>query len=219
MSANKGPFVVDFDGIRKKAAKNRLSLGMSGATAAALPTLDVALRSLAGTEIYRIEGILNGTSNYILTRMDEGLEYPDAMKEAQGSGIAEPDPSQDVEGWDTAAKLLIITNAVFKTAYSLRDIHVEGITGIPLDRMKKAKEMNKKIKLMGRCTSDNDEIKIETRLSLIDRSHPLYGIDGAQKGITFYTDTMDSITVTGGKSDPRGAAAALLKDIINIYRD
>ena len=216
VTANKGPLVVDFDSIRKKADKNKLSLGMSGATAAALPTLDVALHSLAGSEIHCIEGILNGTTNYILTRMSEGKEYSFALEEAQLKGFAEPDPSQDVGGWDTAAKILIITNAIFGRSYTLKDIHVEGITNISLELREKARETGKVIKLIGRFTQNDKVPQLETRVSLIDPSHPLYGVDSAQKGITFFTDTMDSVTVTGGKSDPKGAAAALLKDIINI---
>jgi homoserine dehydrogenase len=218
VTANKGPLVVDYGGIRKKAAKNRVSLGMSGATAAALPTVDVALHSMAGGEINRIEGILNGTTNYILTRMNEGITYPAALQEAQQMGIAEPDPSQDVEGWDTAAKILIITNAVLGTVYTLKDIHVEGITNIPSELLEEAKKTGKKTKLIGRSIKEGDGGELATRLSLIGSSHPLFGVDGAQKGITFFSDTMDSVTVTGGKSDPRGAAAALLKDIINIFR-
>jgi homoserine dehydrogenase len=210
--------VVEFSGVRKKAEKNRVSLGMSGATAAALPTLDVALHSLAGAEIYRIEGILNGTTNYILTRMSEGMEYSVALWEAQEKGIAEPNPSQDVEGWDTAAKILIITNVIFGAAYTLRDIHVEGITHIPSELREDARAAGNALKLIGRFVHKNKLPLLETRLSLIDPSHPLFGVYGTQKGITFFSDTMDSVTVTGGKSDPRGAAAALLKDIINIYR-
>lgn len=217
VTANKGPLVVDLRGIRNKAEKNRVSLGMSGATAAALPTLDVALRSLAGAEIHRIEGILNGTTNYVLTRMSEGMEYSVALKEAQDKGIAEPNPAQDVEGWDTAVKMLIITNAIFGTAYTQKDIHVEGIANIHPEFLEDAKEKGKVIKLIGRFVQDGNTRILETRLSLIDPSHPLFGINGAKKGISFFTDTMDSVTVTGGKSDPRGAAAALLKDIINIY--
>ncbi len=218
VTANKGPLVVDYREIRKKAAKNRVSLGMSGATAAALPTIDVAVHSMAGAEINRIEGILNGTTNYILTRMNEGITYAAALQEAQQMGIAEPDPSQDVEGWDTAAKILIITNAVRGTGYTLKDIHVEGITSIPPELLEEAKKTGKKIKLIGRSIQEGDVGEIATKLSLIEPSHPLFRVNGAQKGITFFSDTMDSITVTGGKSDPRGAAAALLKDIINIYR-
>jgi homoserine dehydrogenase len=218
VTANKGPLVVDFNGIRKKAAKNRVSLGMSGATAAALPTLDVALRSLAGTDIRRIEGILNGTTNYILTQMREGKGYAAALEEAQQKGIAEPDPSRDVEGWDTAAKILIIVNAIYNTAYGLGDMRVEGITNIPAPLRDEAREKGQSLKLIGRFVKEAGPPLLEAGLALLDPLHPLFGVNGTQKGITFFTDTMDTVTVTGGKSDPRGAAAALLKDIINIYR-
>ena len=214
--ANKGPLVVDFNRVRQKSEKKGVRLGMSGATAAALPTLDVALQSLAGTEIHRIEGILNGTTNYILGRMDAGVDYEAALKEAQEKGIAEPDPSQDVEGWDTATKILIITNVLFRTGFTLDDVHVEGITHIPSTLRKEVKKKGKSLKLIGRFEQQTGIPKLETRLSLLGPSHPLYGVDGAQKGITFFTDTMDTVTVTGGKSDPMGAAAALLKDIIHI---
>ena len=216
VTANKGPLVVDYNGLRQKAEKNGLSLGMSGAAAAALPTLDVALHSLAGSEIHRIEGILNGTTNHILTRMSGGEDYVTALREAQEKGIAEPDPSQDVEGWDTAAKILIITNAVFQTGFALKDVRVRGITHIPFELLEEARTGPRSLKLIGCFQKEGGGSKLETRLSLLEPSHPLYGVDGAQKGITFFTDTMDTVSVTGGKSDPVGAAAALLKDIINI---
>lgn len=218
VTANKGPLVVDLNRVRQKAEKKGVRLGMSGATAAALPTLDVALNSLAGTEIHRIEGILNGTTNYILGRIEEGMSYEAALKEAQEKGIAEPDPSQDVEGWDTAAKILIITNAVFRTAYTLDDVRVEGITHIQPSLWERARNESKSLKLLGSYCRDEGIPKIEARLCFLEHTHPLYAVCGAQKGITFFTDTMNSVTVTGGKSDPTGAAAALLKDIINIHK-
>lgn len=218
VTANKGPLVKDFQGLKERAKRNRASLGLSGAVAAALPTLDVALYSLAGTEMTGIEGILNGTTNYMLTRMSQGLDYQMALQEAQKLGIAEPDPSLDVEGWDTAAKILIITNAIFNAGFTLENMHVEGITDIPSELRDRARQEGKCIKLLGRFAHLDGAPKLETALSLIDSSHPLYGVNGAQKGITFRTDTMDSVTIIGGKSDPIGAAAALLKDIINIHR-
>jgi homoserine dehydrogenase len=218
VTANKGPLVVDFPGLKQKARKKHLALKFSGATAAALPTLDVALFSLAGTEIKAIEGILNGTTNYILTRMEDGMDYKEALREAQAKGIAEPDPSLDVEGWDTASKILLISNEVLGTEFSLKDVKVEGITNISPAEINKARKKDKSLKLLGKLAKVKDEIRIEVTLSAIDDFHPLFGVDGANKGITFTTDTMDKITVTGGKSDPRGAGASLLKDTINIYR-
>lgn len=219
VTANKGPLVVDFAGLMEKASKNKVALKISGATGAALPALDVALYSLVGTEIYRAEGILNGTTNYILTRMREGLIYSEALREAQEKGIAESDPSLDVEGWDTASKILLIANAVYGTGLRLQDVKREGITSIPQEIKNESQKKGKNLKLLGKILKNGHEVRLEVALSILDSSHPLYMVNGTEKGMTFYTDNMDFVTVTGGKSDPRGAAAALLKDIINIYRE
>ncbi len=217
--ANKGPLVVDFKRLKKLAQKNQVALKFSGATAAALPTLDIGLYSLAGAEISRIEGILNGTTNYILTRMEEGIGYEDALREAQGRGIAEADPRLDVEGWDTASKILLITNAVLDKDFVLSDVRVEGITNLPSKLPLQARKEGKALKLLGKAFRKEAEFEIEVALSALDSSHPLFGVRGTNKGVTFSTDTMGEVTVTGGKSDPKGAGASLLKDIINIYRE
>ena len=216
-TANKGPLVVDFRGLREMAEKHQVALKFSGATAAALPTLDVALYSLTGAEILQIEGILNGTTNFILTRMREGIDYEEALREAQEKGIAEHDPSLDVEGWDTASKILLIANAALEENFSLNEVRVEGITSIPPRLLRQGKEKGWSLKLLGKAKKERGQFQLAVGLHILDGSHPLYGVDGANKGITFMTDTMDSITVTGGRSDPRGAGATLLKDIINIY--
>jgi homoserine dehydrogenase len=218
VTANKGPLVIDFRGLHEKAEKKQVALKFSGATAAALPTIDVALYSLAGAEIIRIEGILNGTTNYILTRMKQGIDYKEALKEAQSKGIAETDPSLDVSGLDTASKILIISNALLNTDFTLDDMTVEGIDAIPPYLLTQGRKKDKALKLLGTLYKRAEELRLEVRLTVIDSSHPLFGVDGTNKGIVFTTDTMDSITVTGGKSDPKGAGASLLKDIINIYR-
>ena len=217
VTANKGPLAVDFKGLRDLAQANHLILKCIAATAAALPTLDVGLYSLAGAEIKTIEGILNGTSNYILTRMEEGAEYREALKEAQDKGIAEHNPALDVEGWDTAVKLLLIANSVLGLDITLQDIKVAGITKIPPELLARAKQKGKAYKLIGSMTRAAGRWKADVSPEAIDRSHPLFGVSGTDKGITFLTDTMGTVTVTGGKSDPRGAAAALLKDIIHIF--
>ena len=218
VTASKGPLVIDFRGLHEKAEKKHVALKFSGATAAALPALDIALYSLAGAEISRIEGILNGTTNYILTRMKEGVDYKEALKEAQSKGIAETDPSLDVSGLDTASKILIISNALLKTDFTLDDMTVEGIDAIPPYLLNQGRKKDRALKLLGILFKRAEELRLEVRLTVIDSSHPLFGVDGTNKGIVFTTDTMDSITVTGGKSDPKGAGASLLKDIINIYR-
>ena len=217
-AASKGALVLHFAELTALARKNGLDLKYGGATAAALPTLDVGLFALAGTEISRIEGILNGVTNHILTRMEDGVAFSDALRETQEKGIAEPDPSLDVDGWDTACKILLISNAVAGTSFRLSDIQREGIRGVAREDMRKAAEKGGTLKLLGRFVKENGESRAEVKLVSIDRTHPLFGVSGTNKGITFSTDTMGPVTVIGGRSDPRGTAAALLKDIINIYR-
>ncbi len=218
VTANKGPLAVDFSGLRKKASRNRLSLKFSGAAAAALPALDVGLYSLAGAEVLAIEGILNGTTNFVLTEMGKGRSYSGALQEARVRGIAEPDPAYDVEGWDTAVKLLVIGNAVMGLELRLSDISVEGIVDLPAELIERAQREGKSVKLLGRIRREKNGTVASVAPCAIGHSHPLFGVNGSAKGITYFTDTMGDVTVTGGKSDPRGAASALLKDIINIYR-
>ncbi len=218
ITANKGPLAVDFSGLREKASANRLALKFSGAAAAALPALDVGLYSLAGAEVLAIEGILNGTTNFVLTEIGKGRSYSEAVQEARVRGIAEPDPAYDLEGWDTAVKLLLIGNAVMGLELRLSDISVEGIIDLPAELIERARREGKSVKLLGRIRREQNGTAASVAPCTIDNSHPLFGVDGTAKGITYFTDTMGAVTITGGKSDPRGAAAALLKDIINVYR-
>jgi homoserine dehydrogenase len=220
VAASKGALVVGFRGLKALAADNGVFFKFSGATAAALPTLDVGLFSLAGARIEGIQGILNGTTNYILTRMGEGLGYAEALQEAQTRGIAEPDPTHDVDGWDTASKILIITNACLDADYGLKDVQVRGIAGVSVDFVQSARREGRSVKLLATAAPKRQGGKwsLDVRPSLIEATHPLANVNGTEKGITFLTDSMGSVTVTGGRSNPRGAAAALLKDIINIYR-
>ncbi len=217
-AASKGALVVDFRGLSEKARERKLALKYSGATAAALPTLDVATVALAGSTIERIDGILTGTTNYILSRLEAGESFAEALAEAQAKGIAEPDPSMDIDGWDTACKLLLIANAAAGTSLTLADMKVEGIRTVSAEMLRTARAEGKAVKLLGRLTVEEDQARAEVKPVAVEPSHPLHGIAGTAKGIAFLTDTMGTVVLTGGKSDPRGTAAAMLKDIINIYR-
>jgi homoserine dehydrogenase len=219
VSANKGPFIHHYRELRDLAAKHGVALKLSAAAAAALPTLDVAETCLAGTEILAIEGVLNGTSNFILTRMRAGTDYAAALAEAQRLGIAEPDPTLDVEGYDTANKLALIANVCLGADLGPGDVERTGITGLGGDAVRAAAAEGRVFRLVGRAAREADgRVRARVAPEPLAADHPLAAVDGAEKGITYTTDTMHRVTVVGGKSDPRGAAAALLKDILNIYR-
>jgi len=218
VSANKGPFVLFYEELFKKAKAKGVGLHISAATAAALPTLDVGLTCLAGTHVLSAEGIFNGTTNYILTQMYvNGTAYDVALKEAQKLGIAETDPSYDVEGKDSANKTLLIANRVFGQTLSLSDVSVQGITEVTPEDIEEARKSDKVIKLIGEVKVAGDSFKLSVSPKALDKTHPLASVNGSEKAISYDTDTMGGITVMGGKSSPVGAAAAMLKDLINAF--
>ncbi len=220
VTAAKGPLVLRYRELKDLAKESGVHLMTSAATAAALPTVDVGLSCLAGTEIFSAEGILNGTTNYILTRMTEdGVPYGEALAEAQRMGVAEPDPSLDVEGRDTANKILLIANEVFQAGLSLSDVSVKGITQVTPGDIREAKKEGRVLKLIGRIEKEEGKVTASVAPIPLPLNHPLAYVRGTEKAISYLTDTMDRITVSGGKSNPVGAAAAILKDIIRIYQD
>jgi homoserine dehydrogenase len=216
VSANKGPLVLFYGEILKLARDKGRRIFMSAATAAALPTLDVGLICLAGANVIAVEGILNGTTNYILTRMQvEKCSYESALKSAQEMGIAETDPTLDVEGFDTRNKLIVIANRIFGEHLGPDDVPLEGITRIGLADLEKATAAGSVIKLVGTAERSDSALNISVGPRALAKDHPLASINYAEKGISYLTDTMGRVTVTGGKSSPTGAAAALLKDLIH----
>jgi homoserine dehydrogenase len=216
VSANKGPLVLFYREIRDLAQDKGCRIFMSAATAAALPTLDVGLICLAGAKVLAVEGVLNGTTNYILTRMHvEKCSYETALKAAQEMGIAETDPTLDVEGLDTRNKIVVIANCIFDKHFGLDDVAVEGITHVTPADIDKAVDTGKVIKLVGSAERSEGGVTISVGPKILEAEHPLAAVNYAEKSISYLTDTMGRVTVTGGKSSPVGAAAALLKDLIH----
>ena len=218
VSANKGPFVLFYDKLHTLARNKICGLHISAATAAALPTLDVGQICLSGAHVISVEGILNGTTNYILTRMKrEGCTYDVALSGAQELGIAETDPSYDVDGLDTANKMILISNRIFGATLGPEDIEVQGIRETMPEDIASASKQGKVIKLIGASELVDGNVQASVGPKLLEMDHPLASVLGSEKAISYMTDTMGRITVTGGKSSPLGAAAALLKDLINAF--
>lgn len=216
VSANKGPFVLHFTQLKKLAETHNSHLFISAATGAALPTLDIGKFSIVGADISSIEGILNGTTNYILTKMHlEKTTYADALKQAQAMGIAETDPTLDVEGFDTRNKIVLIANTLLNGHFGIEDVPVQGITHITFEDIERGDRNGKILKLVASAQVQNGKVELAVAPKYLDKTHPLASIHYSEKGITYTTDTMGQITVLGGKSSPMGAAAALLKDVIH----
>jgi homoserine dehydrogenase len=219
VTANKGPILLAYKELKAIAVKNQVQLGIGCTTGGALPSINAGIMDLAGSRILSIEGVLNGTVNFIINEMENtGTTYIEALKKAQHLGIAETDPALDVEGWDTAAKLIILTNVLMKEQKSLKDVSIEGITKITPEEIKDCLSKGYKYKLIGRAAKEKGKVKMTVKLEKLDLSHPLFGVNGRNKALRYVSDTLGDLTIIGGASGVTPAAASVLRDLINISR-
>lgn len=217
--SDKGPIMLAYTELKSLADLNGVQLGIGCTTGGALPSINGGIIDMAGAKINSIEGVLNGTTNFILKYMEEhGCEYADALREAQSCGIAETDPTLDVEGWDTAGKLLILTNVLMNETKTLQDIHVEGITKVSAEDVKKASAENCKFKLVGKTQQTDTGLCMTVRLEKLSSDQLLYGVEGKNKAVRYTSDTLGEIVIIGGASGVIPAAASILRDIVNIHR-
>lgn len=217
VTGNKGPIILKYNELKEIAHKNSVELKVGCTTGGALPSINGGIYDIAGSEIQSIEGILNGTTNYILSKMiNDDITYEEALKDAQECGIAEANPSLDVLGYDTACKVIILSKVLKGTDINLNDIEIEGIAEVKLEYLRELKKKNKKLKLIGKVDSLDDEINAYVKLIEIDENHPLYFVDYKNKGIYFKTDTLGDVSIIGGASGTRNAAASILRDIVLI---
>lgn len=219
----KGPLVLAYGELLNLAKTNRVSLRYSGCVAAALPTVDTAVWAMAGSEIYEVEGVLNGTSNFVLNEMAKGKSFEEALETARDMGVAERDATLDVEGLDSAAKLVIIADTIWDQTFELSSVKVQGITGLSLREVQEAWRKGNPIRLMARaryCSLDQGgQFELEVKPEEVAPGHPFALLDGTKKGITFYSREMGQVTVLGGASDVLGAAASAFKDMIHVIQD
>lgn len=220
VTADKGPVLLAYHQLKQIAAQNGVYLGIGCTTGGALPAVNGGLVELAGASILSIEGVLNGTSNFILDEMrQKNIGYAEALQEAQRLGIAEADPSLDVEGFDTAAKLVILANALLGEHKTLAEVRRCGITAISAADIAQAAREGEKYKLVGRAAYHDGELLLTVRPERLGAEHPFYMVDGKNKAVRYESDTLGDLTISGGASGTTPAAASLLRDIINIYRE
>ncbi len=212
VTSNKGPLVVAYSELCGLARKNDLYFRFEATVGGAMPAINLSNETLAGNRIISIEGVLNGTCNYILTRMDdEGVSYEHALGEAQELGIAEADPSADVDGIDTAAKIVILANSVFGMDVGYDDVDVTGITKITPESFKLAKEEGHTIKLIGEIR--DGVLKVAPKM--VPRNHPL-SIGGTFNLASIQTELAGRITIGGIGAGSVETASAILSDILWI---
>jgi len=218
VSTNKGAIALKYRELQKIADRNNVYMGFEGTVISGTPAINLAIRDLAGCDIKSIQGILNGTTNYILTKMEEGKEYDDVLKEAQKLGYAETDPTADVEGYDPLAKIVILANTVMDGNVDLNKVPREGITKISLEDVKRAKKNGKRIKLVGKAWREKGEVKAQIKPEELPLTHPLANVMGVLNAITFETDVTGDVTIIGPGAGGSTAGYAMLTDMLEIHR-
>lgn len=214
ITSNKGPLVVAFRELDSLAKRCGVEFRYSASVGGAVPVIGLARKLLAGNEIREIRGVLNGTTNYILTRMStEGTPFEVVIREAQELGIAEKDPTLDIEGVDTSSKLVILANSLLGMNAKLKDVKRAGITQVGPEATRLAQESGQTIKLVGVARRGS----LEVGPKLVPLGHPL-AVGGTLNAVTFELDLAREISITGFGAGPQETSSSLLGDLIDIHR-
>ncbi len=216
VTANKGPLVLAYSELAGLAKAGGVKLLHSATVTGGLPTLNIGTRDLGATVIEKFEGIVNGTTNYILSRMAEGQSFDAALKHAQEIGMAEADPSLDVDGWDAANKLVIIANAVLQRPTTLKDVAVEGIRRVTPADIQQAAEHRQVVKLIASAEKIGNDYRLSVRPTRLDLVHPLAGVGAGMMAVIYHTDINGTIFASIEERDPYPTAAAVLRDIVQV---
>lgn len=219
VTGNKGPILLYYHELKNISLKNNVYLKIGCTTGGALPSVNAGTIDVLGAQVTEIIGVLNGTTNFILEEMiKSNIDYKEALKRAQDLKIAEKDPSLDVLGIDTAIKMAILSKVIWDVDFDFEKLKIQGITNVRkkdlLDNISK-----KKTKLVGRAYFLNGNFEFEVKPMLLDKDHPLYFVDGKNKGVHYKTDILGDITVIGGASSPLNAAASIFRDLLYIIEN
>ena len=215
VTSNKGHLALFFKDVISAAEKNNVQFRYEATVGGAMPIINFVKDTLSSCKVSSIEGILNGTTNYILSRMtSEGSSYKDILHESQELGIAETDPTQDVEGIDAACKTVILANCLLGIDATYSDVDVEGISNITSQAIELAKKDGYLIKLIAEVSPDN--LKVSPRLVKQGSS---YDVNGTLNMATVHTDLAGDVTVVGLGAGSLETASAMLTDLISILKN
>ena len=219
ISANKAAIAANYDKLVNTAKKNNVEFLFEASVAGGIPVLTAITNALAANNYVEVMGILNGTTNYILTKMtEEGLPYDEVLKDAQAKGFAEADPTADVEGIDAANKLSILMALCFDKYVAPTDIPTTGITKISANDIKAADEAGKKIKLIGKASIENGEVTYSVQPVELDMTHPLAGVSNEFNAVYITGDMAGELMFYGRGAGPLPTGSAVCGDILSIMK-
>ncbi len=215
--ANKAPLVLAYRELHDLATTTGAGLRFSATVCGALPVINICQRDLIAADVTRLRGIFNATTNFILAEMATGRSYADALREAQGRGIAEADPSLDVEGWDTANKLVIIANSVLGINATLADVAVTGITRVTVAELAQAAARGATIKLLATAEKQATGYALTVKPTAIEAGSFLGQCSGWEMGIEIESDLYGHMFHKIWEREPLPTAAAMLRDAVNLF--
>jgi homoserine dehydrogenase len=211
ITVNKGPLALKFRELSRLAEKKKALLRFEGSVGGAMPIINLCRENLKGERVRSIRGIFNGTCNFILSRMDNGLPFEQALKEAQQLGYAESDPTYDIEGIDAACKVVILANSIFRRNVTFSDVSITGITSVSAEAIALAADRGMVIRLIGEVSDKT----LEVSPRLVPKGHPL-SISGTLNTARILTDLAGPITVSGKGAGRIETASAILSDLMAI---
>lgn len=214
ITANKGPVAFAFHELKDLALENGCSFLYETTVMDGAPVFNMARCSLKGCTVKEIDGILNSTTNYILTRMEEGQNLENAVKEAQEIGVAEADPGHDLEAWDPAAKISVLANALMDASITPFDVERKGITSLSMDDVKKAADSGKRLKLICRAWREEEEVKASVKIEGVPAAHHYNSVTGGGAVIRIETDLMGPILITQENPSLYDTAYGVLSDLM-----
>ena len=211
ITVNKGPLALEFPSLIELAEYNRIAFKFSGTVGGGTPILEFAKKCLKGDRIISFEGILNGTTNYILSKMYEGLNFSQALRDASEKGYAEKDPTLDIDGYDAVAKLVIASNFVMNLKSTINDVRRTGIRDVQTSEVVNERKKGNAIKLIASC--DGKKLIVEPKP--VSRKDPIC-VDGILNAITFTCQHSGQQTIIGKGAGGMETASSILRDLIDI---
>ena len=219
VTANKGPLVVAYRDLTRLAHERGVELRYVGTVAAPTPALELARYALHGAVVESIEAVPNATTNYILTLMEAGHALEDGIRAAQEAGIAETDPALDVEGWDSAAKILILANSVMGGDLRLDEVDVEGISAVTTALLTQVRRQGCALKLLASVRRGPRGLHAAVAPTPLPLEHPLARLRHTGMAVLVHTDLLGDLLVSVEGDSPLGTAQAMLRDVVNITRE
>ena len=220
VSANKALLAEHAEQIHRVSRDYGADLYYEAAVAGAIPILRPLRESLAGDTVHRVMGIVNGTTNFILDRMDSsGADFSESLEEAQALGYAEPDPTADVEGFDAAAKAAILASLAFHTRVTASDVYREGITEVSAADIASAKVLGRIVKLLAICERTDEGVAVRVHPAMIPRTHPLATVGGAYNAVFVDAKSAGQLMFYGAGAGGTPTASAVLGDLVAVARN